>query len=138
VADIDGSGQQPAPGTDEIVVVKAPARTLCSSREHRRLGVLAEVVVTFGELGTAWQKDALWQTCWGRSYPLCGECWGCVRQVAEGCRLGGSSGGTGPGVARMPRGPGTGGTRDRAPQNEVAVGGERVDVATAQHRPEVT
>lgn len=76
----------PVPGTDEIVVVKPPARTLCSSREHRRLGLLAEVIITFGQLGTAWQQDALWQTCWGKSYPLCGECWGCVRQVAEGRR----------------------------------------------------
>jgi hypothetical protein len=64
-----------APGRDEIIVTTPAGRTLCHSREHTRLGCLAEVVVTFGELGTgAWGKDALWPDSWGRSYVMCGEC----------------------------------------------------------------
>jgi hypothetical protein len=80
-------GQPPAPGHDEIIVTAPPARTVCHGREHARLGVLAEVVVTFGELGTAaWGKDALWPGCWGRSYPMCPECWQTTRQVAQARR----------------------------------------------------
>jgi hypothetical protein len=44
----------PAPRHDEIIVTAPDGRTACNSREHARLGVLAEVVVTFGELGTRW------------------------------------------------------------------------------------
>ena len=67
----------------------APAdRTLCHSQEHTRLGVLAEVVVTFGELGVRWQRDALWQDAWGRSFAMCGECWDTTRQIAQGVRPG--------------------------------------------------
>ena len=65
----------PAPGHDEILVTGPAARTLCHSRQHARLGCLAEVLITFGELGTKWQRDALWQDCWGRSYAMCAECW---------------------------------------------------------------
>lgn len=78
--------QPPAPGPDEIIVTAPDGRQVCNSREHARLGVLAEVVVTFGELGTRWQRDALWQDCWGRSYPMCGECWDTARQVAQARR----------------------------------------------------
>jgi hypothetical protein len=77
-----------APGLDEIAVAAPPGRCLCNSREHARLGCLAEVVVTFGELGTRWHPDALWQDCWGRSYPLCAECWDTVRQIAANRRPG--------------------------------------------------
>jgi hypothetical protein len=50
--------------------------------------VPAEVVVTFGELGTRWQKDALWQSNWGRSFALCRRCWDAIRAVAEERRPG--------------------------------------------------
>jgi len=79
----------PAPGHDEIAVTAPVARTVCNSREHVRLGVLAEVVVTFGALGTAaWDKDAFWPDTWGHSYPMCGECWDLTCQVAQRCRPG--------------------------------------------------
>jgi hypothetical protein len=71
-----------APGLDQIAVAVAPGRCLCNSREHARLGCLAEVIVTFGQLGIRWQAEALWPECWGRSYALCGECWDTVRQIA--------------------------------------------------------
>lgn len=61
---------------------------MCHALSHARLGVLAEVVVTFGELGTRWQRDALWQDSWGRSYPMCGECWDTTRQIAQHARPG--------------------------------------------------
>lgn len=67
--------QPPAPGHDEIIVTAPGGRTVCHARGHARLGVLAEVVVTFGELGTHWQPDAVFPDCWGHSYPMCGECW---------------------------------------------------------------
>lgn len=56
----------PAPGPDQIVVTAPAVRAVCHSREHARLGVLAEVVVTFGEQGARWQRDALWQDSWGQ------------------------------------------------------------------------
>jgi hypothetical protein len=81
--------QPPAAGRDEIVVAAPDGRQVCHSRGHARLGVLAEVVVTFGELGTAaWDKDALWPDSWGRSYAMCPECWDLTRQVAQRHRPG--------------------------------------------------
>jgi hypothetical protein len=80
--------QQPAPGPDEIAVAAPPGRCLCNSREHARLGCLADVTVTFGQLGIRWQADALWPQCWGHSYPLCTECWDTVRQIATSRRPG--------------------------------------------------
>ena len=77
--------QPPAPGHDQIMVTAA-GHIVCHARGHARLGVLAEVVVTFGELGTRWQPDALWQDSWGRSYAMCPECWATTRQVARACR----------------------------------------------------
>jgi hypothetical protein len=59
---------------------------VCHARGHARLGVLAEVVVTFGELGTRWQAGAVFQDCWGRSCPMCGECWQATREVAQARR----------------------------------------------------
>jgi hypothetical protein len=61
-------------------------RQVCQSRGHARLGVLAEVVVTFGELGARWQPDAVFQDCWGRSYAMCGECFQAAREVAQARR----------------------------------------------------
>ena len=78
--------QPPAPGHDEIIVTAPHGRALCNSRQHARLGVLAEVVVTFGELGTRWQPDAVFPDCWGHSYPMCGECWQAAREVAQARR----------------------------------------------------
>jgi hypothetical protein len=69
-------------------VAAPPGRCLCNSREHARLGCLADVIVTFGQLGIRWQRDALWQDTWGRSFPLCGECWDAVRQIARSRRPG--------------------------------------------------
>ena len=66
-------------------MVTAPAApTICNSRQHARLGVLADVMVTFGQLGAAaWDKDAVWPDTWGYTYPLCSECWDLTRQVAQ-------------------------------------------------------
>ena len=76
----------PAPGHDQIIVTAPDGRQVCHSRGHARLGVLAEVVVTIGELGTCWQPDAVFQDCWGRSYPMCAECWQATRDVAQARR----------------------------------------------------
>jgi hypothetical protein len=71
------------------MVTDPPARAVCNSREHARLGVLADVVVTFGELGSAtWDKDAVWPDTWGHTYLMCGECWDTTRQVAQARRAG--------------------------------------------------
>ena len=79
-------GQPPAPGHDEIIVAASDGRTVCHARGHARLVVLAEVVVAFGDLGTRWQPDAVFQDCWGRSYPMCSECWQAAREVAQARR----------------------------------------------------
>ena len=79
-------GQPSAPGHDQIMVAAAGERTVCHARDHARLGVLAEVVVTFGKLGTRRQPDAVFPDCWGRSYPMCAECWQAARAVAQARR----------------------------------------------------
>jgi hypothetical protein len=79
-------GQPPAPGHDQIIVTGTDGRQVCNSRGHARLGVLAEVVVAFGELGTRWQPGAVFQDCWGQSYALCQECWQAAREVAQARR----------------------------------------------------
>jgi hypothetical protein len=71
---------------DEIVLTRPPGRCLCNSREHNRLNCLADVVVTFGELGTRWQRDALWQSNWGKSFAVCARCWDGIREVAQSRR----------------------------------------------------
>ena len=79
-------GQQdpgPTPGQDEITVATPPGRYLCHSLAHQRRGQLAEVLVTFGQLGTRWQPGALWQSCWNRTYPMCAPCWDTTRQTAQ-------------------------------------------------------
>jgi hypothetical protein len=78
--------QPPVAGHDEIIVAAPDGRQVCNSLGHARIGVLAEVIVTFGELGTRWQPGAVFQDCWGRSYPLCGECWQAAREVARARR----------------------------------------------------
>ncbi len=77
-----------APGFDQIAVAEPPGRCPCNSREHAKLGCLAEVIVTFGRLGVRWARDALWQDCWGRSYPMCSQCWQTTREIAEERRPG--------------------------------------------------
>jgi hypothetical protein len=78
----------PSPGQEEIAVAAPAGPHLCSSRQHARLGRLAEVIVTFGDLGSRWHSDALWQDLWGRSFALCAECWQAARQIAESRRPG--------------------------------------------------
>jgi len=81
-------GQEPRPGANEIVLSAADDKQLCNTLQHTKLGCLAEVVATFGELGVKWQRNALWQDSWGRSYPLCSECWDTMRQIAQSRRPG--------------------------------------------------
>lgn len=78
----------PAPGHDEIVVAVPAGRYVCNSRAHAALGCLADVIVTFGKLGTRWHPDALWPDSWGRTYAMCAECWDSTRQVAHNHRPG--------------------------------------------------
>lgn len=79
--------QPPVPGHDEIVVSAAASRCLCNDMAHARLGCLADVIVTFGELGTRW-RDALWPESWGRTYAMCHECWNNTRRIAGNHRPG--------------------------------------------------
>ncbi len=75
------------PGLDQITLTAPQGQHLCHDRQHRALGRLAEVIVTFGELGTPdLPREALWPGCWGRSYPMCGPCWDTTRQVAQKAR----------------------------------------------------
>jgi hypothetical protein len=76
---------QAVPGLDEITVATPEGRPLCHSLACRNQGRPAEVIVTFGQLGTFW-RDALWLDCWGRAYPMCGPCWDRTRQVAQQAR----------------------------------------------------
>jgi hypothetical protein len=80
-------GQPPQPGPDEIILSAPAPGELCSSLEHHRTGVPAQVVVTLGQMGTADQhRQALWLEAWGRSYPMCQPCWQATRQVAQARR----------------------------------------------------
>jgi hypothetical protein len=55
----------------------------------RAARLLADVVVTFGELGTRQViREALWIDRWGRSYPMCSECWDTTRQITHSARPG--------------------------------------------------
>jgi hypothetical protein len=80
--------QRPVPGHDQIVVSAPAGHHLCNSRAHAALGCLAEVIVTFGQLGTRWHRDALWQDSWGRSYAMCAGCWQQTRQIVQSHRPG--------------------------------------------------
>ena len=79
----------PPAGHDQIILTAPAAGAVCHSREHTRLGCLAEVTVTIGALGTAaWGSDAVWPQSWGRCYQMCSECWDSTRQVAQARRPG--------------------------------------------------
>lgn len=86
------AGQAALPGRDEITLSPACRPQLCCSREHGQAGVLAGVVVSFGRLadaGCCWHsRDALWPECWGRSFPMCGECWQLALAVVTARRPG--------------------------------------------------
>ncbi len=69
-------------GLDEIVLAAPRGRHLCHLLEHHNAGRLADVIVTFGQLGTRW-PDALWPDCWRRSYPMCQQCWHATQEAAE-------------------------------------------------------
>jgi hypothetical protein len=64
----------PQPGPDEVIVSAADGR-LCNSLGCANDGQAAEVLVTFGTFGSHWERDATWPECWGRTYPMCTECW---------------------------------------------------------------
>ena len=75
------------PGRDEITLAIPDGRRLCSDRAHRDLGRLADVIVTFGQLGDPHvPRECLWRECWGRCYPMCSACWVNTRQVAQKAR----------------------------------------------------
>src|SRR5215472_17778876 len=76
-------GPPPQPGPDEILLTASGEGDLCHALACRRAGTAAQVVVTFGDLGVTWQRDALWQDSWGRSYAMCQDCWQQTRRVAE-------------------------------------------------------
>ena len=76
-------GPPPRPGRDEIVLSAPGGGDLCHALTCRRAGITALVVVTFGDLGVKWQRDALWQDSWGRSYAMCADCWQETRRVAQ-------------------------------------------------------
>ena len=75
------------PGHDQITLTVPQGRCLCNDRQHRNLGTLADVIVTFGQLGVpGTPRDAFWPECWGRSYPMCSPCWETTRQTAAKAR----------------------------------------------------
>ena len=77
------------PGTDEIVVTAPAPGTSCNTLTCKHQGRLADLVITYGQLGThPWDKDSLWPGSWGRSYPQCRPCWDSIRDVAETHRPG--------------------------------------------------
>jgi hypothetical protein len=78
----------PQPGFDEITVTAPDGRHLCHSLGHSRAGRLADAMVTFGQLGTRWHREALWQESWGRTYAMCGACWDNTRRIAQTHRPG--------------------------------------------------
>ena len=79
--------QPPQPGLDEIVLSAPAPGQLCSSLEHRRAGLPAQIVVTLGQMGTADRhREALWLEAWGKSYPMCQPCWQATRHVAQAGR----------------------------------------------------
>jgi hypothetical protein len=69
------------PGFDEIALTDPPPGQLCNDRGHRNASRTADVLVTFGELGTRFRDD-LWRESWHRSYPMCADCWERTRQTA--------------------------------------------------------
>jgi hypothetical protein len=75
-----GLGRIPGPG--EITVATPLGRPLCTTLDHRRDHIRAEVVVLFGSPATA-GGPAVFPACWGRSYPLCARCWQDTRHLAQ-------------------------------------------------------
>ena len=74
-------------GHDEIILTAPEGRCLCHDRQHRNLGTLADVIVTFGQLGVpGTPRDAFWPEVWGRSCPMCAACWEATRQIAAKTR----------------------------------------------------
>ena len=71
----------PHPGRDEIILTRPQGRHLCNDRAHRNAGRLAEVIVTFGQFGEP-GHDPYWRECWGRSFPMCSQCWRQASQAA--------------------------------------------------------
>ena len=52
------------PSLDEITLTVPDGRHLCQDRQHRNLGRLAGVIVTFGQLGIpGTPRDAFWPGC---------------------------------------------------------------------------
>ena len=75
------------PGHNQITLTAPEGQHLCNDRQHRNLGRLAEVIVTFGQLGIpGTPREAFWPECWGRSYPMCGPCWKATRETAQQAR----------------------------------------------------
>jgi hypothetical protein len=73
------------PGRDQITLTPADGRYLCFARQHRTLGKLADVLVTFGELGEVF-KDSLWRETWGTTYAMCAGCWHTTATIAQAHR----------------------------------------------------
>ena len=79
----------PLPGHDEIALTVSGAPHLCNDRSHHNQGRLAQVIVTFGQLGVpGTPRDGCWPECWGRSYPMCGQCWDSVARAVRKARPG--------------------------------------------------
>jgi len=73
-----------APGYDQITLTIPDGQHLCQDRHHRNRGRLADVIVTFGQLGIpGTPRDAFWPETWGRSYPMCSPCWDTTREVVQ-------------------------------------------------------
>lgn len=73
------------PGPDEITLSLPRGHRLCHGSEHQAVGALAEVLVTFGQLGTG-QPGELWPEVWGRTFALCAACWQITGTVATARR----------------------------------------------------
>jgi hypothetical protein len=67
------------PGPGEITVAAPLGRPLCTTLAHRQAHTRAAVVALFGPPAG---QAALFPGCWGRSYPLCRECWHDTRRLA--------------------------------------------------------
>jgi hypothetical protein len=66
-------------------VLAADGRYQCAGLELCPVGGLADVVVVFGQLGTG-AGDGLWPRVWGKSLPLCGDCWAITQTIATAHR----------------------------------------------------
>jgi hypothetical protein len=72
------------PGLDEIVVLAAEGRHDCAGLDLCQVGKPSEVLVIFGQLGTG--PDGLWPAVWGKSLPMCSNCWDITRTIATARR----------------------------------------------------